>query len=736
MSLSHPAPDWQNQHLLSRNREPARAHFIPFADEATAFTGERAASSRFRLLNGLWKFFYSPNPFDMPDGFAAEQVDLTSWDSLPVPSNWQMHGYDKPHYTNVNFPIPADPPFVPDENPVGLYRHTFTLEANDPVFSGEQLLIVFEGVDSAFYLFVNGRQVGYSQGPHMPAEFNLTGYVRPGKNTLAVQVFKWSDGTYLEDQDMFRLSGIFRDVYLLWTPPVYVQDFRMRTDLDAAYKDAILDLQVTLKNNATAPASGSQVNVKLLDADGNVHFDRVIAQPGNLAPGAKTTLELKQDIQDPLKWSAEEPHLYTLLISLSRAKEPAHEVICSKVGFRKVEISGVVFMVNGKAVKLQGVNRHDTHPDLGHAVSLKSMVKDVTLMKQHNINCVRTSHYPNDPRWLDLCDRYGLYVVDEADLETHGFGPAGNIDQISDDPDWEEAYLDRAVRLVERDKNHPSIIIWSLGNESGYGCNHDAMAAWIRQADPTRPIHYERARESKIVDMVSVMYPTVERLEEEGAREDDLRPFFMCEYAHAMGNGPGNLREYWETIRKHPRLMGGCVWEWVDHSVRMHTECGEEWFAYGGDFGDEPNDGDFCVDGLNFPDRIPYPGLIEYKKIIEPVLIECVDLAKEIVRLTNRYAFKNLSTLQGTWNIVSGSTILQQGVLPPLAIGPGESKEFTLPYHLPKPGGQGEYWLNFSFTLTLDCLWAAHGFELANAQFLLPVENAQSASKLPAKCQR
>ena len=714
-------PDWQNQHLLSRNRVAAHAHFIPYADEPSALSAERAASTRFRLLNGLWKFFYSTNPVDLPEDFSSESYDASGWDLLPVPSNWQMHGYGIPHYTNVNFPIPADPPFVPDNNPVGLYRHSFQLSSNDAVFKdGGKLFIVFEGVDSAFYLWINGKMVGYSQGPHIPAEFDLSPYVHPGENKLAVQVFQWSDGTYMEDQDMFRLSGIFRDVYLLWTPAVRIRDFTVVTDLDDQYFNAELDLKVDVINTTSSIATGYQLQARLMDENGELIIDSLLSAPGAFQAENETTFHLTQSVSNPRKWSAEEPVLYTLLLSLVDADGTPVEVISSKVGFRKVEIKGVVFMVNGKAVKLQGVNRHDTHPDLGHAVSLESMVKDVTLMKQHNINTLRTSHYPNDPRMLDLCDSYGLYVVDEADLETHGFHSFGNINQISDDPEWEEAYVDRAVRMVERDKNRPSIVLWSLGNESGYGCNHDAMAASIRLADPTRFIHYEGAREAKVVDIVSVMYPTVERLEVEGSREDDPRPFFMCEYAHAMGNGPGNLKEYWETIRRHPRLMGGCIWEWVDHSVRMHTQSGEEWFAYGGDFGDQPNDGDFCVDGLNFPDRIPYPGLLEYKKIIEPVLVETLDLAQGLVRITNRYTFKQLSSLQGAWKVVSGETVIGQGQLPALDIAPGESKEYRLDYHLPKWTAPADQWLVFGFTLAGDTPWAKRGYELANAQFLLP----------------
>ncbi|MBI4927765.1 MAG: DUF4981 domain-containing protein, partial [Anaerolineae bacterium] len=717
-------PDWQNQHVVSRNREEARAHFIPFCDEAAALSEERAASPRFHLLNGEWKFYYAPNPYSLPENFAADDIDSETWDSLPVPSNWQMHGYDIPHYTNVNFPIPADPPFVPDENPVGLYRTSFTIPAGDPVFtSGEQLHIVFEGVDSAFYLYLNGQQVGYSQGPHIPAEFNLTPYLHIGQNNLVVQVFKWSDGTYMEDQDMFRLSGIFRDVYLLRRPSVFIRDYFVKTLLDAAYQDADLDLRVSILNKGKTAASGFKLSVKLLDGDEKSLFDQSQTL-SPLAAGEETNLTFQQHIDNPAKWTAEEPNLYQLVLTWTDPSGKILEVIRNAVGFRSVEIKGVLFLVNGKPIKIQGVNRHDTHPDLGHAVSLESMVKDITLMKQHNINTVRTSHYPNDPRWLDLCDVYGLYVIDEADLETHGFYPAGNPNRISDDPEWETAYVDRAIRMVERDKNHASVIIWSLGNESCYGRNHDAMAAWIRSADNTRFIHYEGAGPAPMVDLVSVMYPTVEKLEQEGQRQDDPRPFFMCEYAHAMGNGPGNLKEYWETIRAYPRLMGGCVWEWVDHSVRMQTENGEEWFAYGGDFGDQPNDGDFCVDGLNFPDRIPYPGLIEYKKILEPVVVEGIDLTKGVVRLTNRYTFKNLSDLEGAWKIVQNGRVLQQGRLPELNIPAGSSAEYTLPYRTPKAVAGTETWLQFSFTLGGDTLWANRGYELSNAQLELPLEKA------------
>ncbi len=380
-------------------------------------------------------------------------------------------------------------------------------------------------------------------------------------------------------------------------------------------------------------------------------------------------------------------------------------------------------LLNGVPLELRGVNRHDFHPDLGYAVTPEAMVQDIVLMKQHNINTVRTSHYPNNPRWLDLCDRYGLYVIDEADLETHGFG-YDSPDIPARRPEWREAFMDRARRMVERDKNHPSIIIWSLGNESGYGPNHDAMAEWIRAADPTRLIHYERAEAAPVVDIVSTMYPTVDRLIAEGERTDDDRPFFMCEYAHAMGNGPGNLKEYWEAIRKYPRLLGGCIWEWADHGIRQHTESGEEWFAYGGDFGDEPNDGNFCIDGLTFPDRVPHTGLIEYKKIIQPVHVEPVDLAAGRIKVVNRYQFSSLAHLRGHWRVTRDGEPVEGGELPLLDTPPGGNSEITLPYQLPESDA-AEWHLEVTFALARDTLWARRGHQVAWDQFALPVAHAR-----------
>ncbi|HEY9077756.1 MAG TPA: glycoside hydrolase family 2 TIM barrel-domain containing protein [Anaerolineaceae bacterium] len=717
-------PDWQNPAVLAKNREPARASLLPYADVPSAMTEERSASPFFKSLNGQWRFSYVSSPIEVPEQFFSPELNDSDWDSLPVPSNWQMHGYGTPNYTNVNYPYPVDPPRVPQENPVGLYRRAFSVPQS---WQNRQVFLVFEGVDSAFYIWVNGRQVGYSQGSHMPSEFNITDYLQPGVNLLAVQVFQWSDASYLEDQDMWRMSGIFRDVYLYSTASIHLRDVRVRTFLENGYKDATLEFAFWLKNY-TSELLSYRVTASLCRPEDCQTIDLPKPISGTIAEKLEVQHEAKFKVLHPLKWSAEEPNLYKLLLSLYDKNGSLIEVEQVNVGFRQVEIHDQQLWVNGVSIKLQGVNRHDTHPDLGHAVSRDSMLEDILLMKQNNINTVRTSHYPNDPYWLDLCDRYGLYVIDEADLETHGFSVVGNWSQLANDPEWERAFLDRAERMVERDKNHPSIILWSLGNESGYGKNHDAMAALIRKLDPTRFIHYERALESPTVDVVSVMYPTVERLIHEGKRTDDPRPFFMCEYAHAMGNGPGNLKEYWDAIRTYPRLIGGCVWEWVDHSIRMGTENGEEWFAYGGDFEDHPNDGNFCVDGLNFPDRKPYPGLIEYKKILEPVEVEAVDLHRGMIKVKNRYAFLSLSHISGFWSLYKDDILLVEGRLPALEIAPGAETIYTLPFRIPEMEAGEQCWLNLKFLLNETRPWASRGFEVAWSQLSVPA----SSKLLPA----
>ncbi len=725
---ANPARDWEDPTILQRNRLPAHATLVPFADEATALLGERGQSPFVRLLSGEWDFRWCANPFELPEGW-ENTTPVSGWERIRVPSNWQMYqdrGYDRPHYTNINFPIPVDIPRVPTDNPVGLYRRTFHLPDG---WKDRRVHVHFAGVNSAFYVYLNGKQVGYSQGSHMPSEFDLSPYLHAGENLLAVQVFKWSDASYLEDQDFLRLSGIFRDVTLVAVPRLHVRDARIRTDLDALYQDAILDLRLTVANWSGATAKGHQLAVKLIDSQGATIVERVVPAP-LVASEAEAQFDLQMPVVRPRKWNAEEPNLYTLLISTIDAAGTTTCVQRHMVGFRKVEIRDQQFWINGVSIKFLGVNRHDTHPELGHAVSMESMIRDVTLMKQHNVNAVRTSHYPNDPRWLELCDRFGLFVIDEADLETHGFqsmnGNANGADWALPvtHPDWKNACMDRAERLVERDKNHACIVMWSLGNESGTGLHHEAMAALIRQLDSTRFIHYEGAGDRPYVDVVSQMYTDIPALVRYGQMDAaaDPRPFFLCEYAHAMGNGPGSIGDYWRAIRAAKRLIGGCVWEWVDHSIPLTTADGTTSYGYGGDWNDFPNDGNFCIDGLVFPDRTPYPSLIEMKAVYAPVAIALSDLAKGTVQLTNRDFFRNLGHLQADWALMCDDQCMAEGRIAGLdGIAPGQTQEVALGFRTPQPKAGAQWYLNVQFTTVTGTAWAARGHEVASLQLVLPI---------------
>ncbi len=705
--------DWENPQMVEQNKEPAHATLLPYQDAQSALAGDRNACTNFKLLNGDWRFKLAPNPAAAPENFYADGFDVQDWDTIAVPSNWQMQGYDVPMYTNVQYPFPPDNmPEVPkDHNPVGCYRTTFTVPDD---WAGKQVFIVFDGVDSAFYLWVNGKQVGYSQDSRLPAEFNLTPYLRPGENTLAARVYRWSDGSYLEDQDFWRLSGIYRDVYLFAAPPVHIRDFWAQSDLDADYRDATLTVRADLVGDAT----GCTLEAQLFDA----HREQIANYELRMTP-PQSPITFSLPVANPLKWSAEHPHLYTLLLTLKDPAGTVLEVERCAVGFRKVEIKDGKILINGAPVYFRGVNRHEHHPDTGHAVSVESMLTDILLMKHFNINAVRTCHYPDDPRWYDLCDQYGLYLIDEANLETHGVW-----DEPTRDPVWRTAFLERGSRMVERDKNHPSVIIWSLGNESGHGPNHAAMADWIHANDPTRPVFYDSADHEPYIDIVSKMYPTLERLVALAERPGETRPFIMAEYAHAMGNSPGNLKEYWDIVAQHPRLRGGFIWDWVDQGLRRKTEDGVEWFAYGGDYGESPHDGSFCINGLIFPDRTIHPALWEVKKVYQPVQVAVVDAPAGKVEVINRYDFSDLSHLDITWTLQADGQVIQQGQLPRLSTPPGGRETVTIPFSPPvspplggTEGGSGaEYWLTLHFTLAEATLWANAGHEVAWAQFAIP----------------
>ena len=515
---------------------------------------------------------------------------------------------------------------------------------------------------------------------------------------------------------------------ILWSaPPVRIADFAVRTDLDARYQDAVLRIGVRVRNDGPADAAGHTLEAHLFDAAGQLMLVTPAATV-TAGPGQEVALELVQDVRAPEKWSAEHPTLYTLLLLLRGAGGEIVEIERTRVGFRQVEIREGQLHLNGRPICIQGVNRHEHDPATGHAVSVASMRQDICLMKQFNINAVRTSHYPNDPRWYDLCDEYGLYLFDEANAESHGVW-----DRLAKDPEWEAAFLERAVRMVERDKNHPSVLVWSLGNESGYGPAHDAMAAWIHEHDPTRSVHYHPAGDAPCVDILGPMYPTVQRIVEMAQAPDETRPVVMCEYAHSMGNSTGNLKEYWEAIGAHRRLGGGFIWDWVDQGLLHTTAGGETGYAYGGDFGDEPNDANFCLNGLVGPDRVPHPALWEYKKVLEPVHVELVDLPAGRLRITNAYTFSSLSHLEITWTLSADGEVLQSGTLPRLDTPAGESVVVQVPLQKPALRPGGEYWLMLRFALAAATDWAEAGHEVSWAQFLVPWDGPAAPARTPAE---
>lgn len=708
---------WENPHVLHVNCIKPHAYFIPYDNVHKALEEKRGASRFYKSLNGMWNFKYHDTFYQVEDGFYKEHYEPEGWDRIIVPSNWQMHGYDKPNYTNVNYPYPCDPPYVPDDNPAGLYIRDFQMD----VKGGKKNYLVFEGVDSCFYVWINGAFVGYSQVSHMTSEFDVTSYLKKGSNRIAVMVLKWCDGSYLEDQDMWRLSGIFRDVYLVSRNEGHISDLFIKPELNKEFSEGILKCNVDIDGGASA-----SVRTILKDIDDAVLFDRVV----DVCPGSTLAFEVKK----PELWSAEKPSLYKLFIYHN------DEVLLFKTGFRKIEIKDSVIYINGRDIKFKGVNRHDSHPELGHTIPLDHMKKDLILMKQHNVNAVRTSHYPNDPRFLSMCDEIGFYLIDEADLETHGTSRAGDHSLISKDPEFEEAYVDRMQRMVERDKNHPCIVIWSLGNESGFGENHRKMAAWTKGRDDTRLIHYERIfshectdiykgqKDTECLDVYSRMYPPISWIEEEFLKNiEEDRPLILCEYSHAMGNGPGDLKDYWDLFYRHPRLAGGFVWEWTDHAVKTTTSDGTEYYAYGGDLGDMPNDGNFCVDGLVYPDRTPHKGLLELKNVIAPVKTEVLDILSGKIKVTNLYDFIGLSHLTLNWVLERDGALVCSGESSGMNAAPHESQVVVLKYDIPENTG-GRYFLKVFYTLSKDMPWAKKGHEIGFAQFELPAGNTLRAT--------
>ncbi|MCX7044675.1 MAG: DUF4981 domain-containing protein [Candidatus Sumerlaeota bacterium] len=740
--------EWEDPQLFRRNKEAAHCTMMPFPDTASALKSalndsprEARAASPFHLsLNGEWKFHWVGKPADRPIGFEAPDYDDAAWDKLPVPSNWEMHGYGIPIYTNVKYPFPPDPPRIPhDYNPVGSYRREFEVPA---AWNGRQVFIHFGGVISHFYLWVNGQLVGLSQDSMTPAEFNLTPYLREGCNLLAVEVYRWCAGSYLEDQDFWRFSGIFRDVYLYSSSALQLRDFFVQCDFDEKYRDATLTVTAKLRNLVGGVAENVHIGIDLFDAEGKgVHGGSYL---GGIAVAAiasqeEITVETEAyEVGNLRKWSAEDPYLYAVVLTLTDGAGNVLDAASCRFGFRKIEIKDARLLLNGAAIKIKGVNRHEHDPDLGRVISEELMIEDIRIMKRLNINTVRTSHYPNDVKWYDLCDRYGIYLIDEANIESHGMGY--DMDKtLGNKPEWEAAHVDRMTNMVERDKNHPSVIFWSMGNEAGSGCNFVAAAKAARSLDPTRPIHYERMNE--VADVDSCMYPALATLIERG-QEKSPKPFIMCEYAHSMGNAIGNLQEYWDAIEKYPRLIGGCIWDWVDQAIRKiapvepYEDDLLEWFwAYGGDFDDTPNDANFCFNGVVFADRDLPPKTWEVKKVYQCVGIQPQDLGAGKIKIANKFAFANLKQYEARWTLAEDGKTIQEGTLGALDIAPGKSKSITIVLRKVKPKPGAEYFLRVSFHLAANTLWARAGHEIAWQQMKMPwaapSRKAPSLRKMP-----
>lgn len=694
---------WEDINITGMNRLPAHTDFYRYKDVVAALSLNKKESSGYTLLDGDWSFLFLEAPEFSPQQFESEEFDISGLDTIKVPSCWQLQGYGKMHYTDVLYPFPINPPFVPDENPTGIYFRELVLEE---VKNSEKLILKFNGVDSAFDLYINGTHVGFSKVSRMPSEFDVTEYVKEGRNRMTVRVYQFSDGTYLEDQDMWWLSGIFRSVELFRINKDSLEDVYIETLPDENYKNFSLGI---IGNFFTHTIE--KVEAKLLYQGEEVEQFVISVKDG--------AFQVMKCLESPHLWSAEEPNLYTLTLQYD-LNNGEKEVIPLRFGVRSTEIIDNEIRVNGKRIFFNGVNRHDSHPKTGRTVTYEDMLQDILLMKQHNINAVRTAHYPNQDVFYDLCDEYGLYVIDEADLECHGFENTGNYNWISDNEHWEKQYVDRAVRMVKRDRNHPSVIMWSLGNESGTGRNFLAMYQAIKEIDSTRLVHYEGDRNASFSDVYTTMYTRLNRLEELGKDFEGKKPHILCEYGHAMGNGPGGLTEYQEIMRKYPRLQGGFIWEWCDHGIETLDKDGNTYYRYGGDYGDFPTNGNFCIDGLVFPDRTPSPGLIEYKKVIEPIVTEMIQAEEEVrVKIKNRYDFRNLEGILLNIKLVSFDHVIEEKTVELPNVNVQDENQWTLPIHLEKALKYDEVYIHLTYKEPRETKYAPIGHEITKESFLL-----------------
>ncbi len=732
-----PARTWVQPELAGLGRLPARATLYPFPNGEMARTHDREASPWFLSLNGEWRFRLAPRSEVVPADFADRALDDTAWGTLPVPSNWTMHGHDRPHYTNVRMPFDTPPPNVPNDNPTGLYRKTVRIPAD---WSGRRIVLHVGGAESVLYVWVNGAAVGMGKDSRLPQEFDLTPFVTPGEEALVCCfVIKWSDASFIEDQDQWWMGGIHREVFLYSTGGAWIDDvFAVAT-----LKDDLVSGHLTVTTRlgfADLPRDGWTVSAELFDADGRAVLDKILNGPVKANPadhnpyrGPLNQLALEVGVPTPASWSSERPNLYTLVVSLRDGDGPVVESTSCRVGFRRVELGDRELLINGKPVMIAGMNRHEHHPIRGKAITREDMIADIELMKRFNVNAVRCSHYPNAEAWYELCDEYGLYLIDEANVEAHAY-----LHQLCADPRYATQFLERGLRMVERDKNHPSVIAWSLGNESGYGPNHDAMAGWIRRRDPSRPLHYEGAiwgwdksvktgfgegpgaadGGKPASDLICPMYPSIESLVAWAEDDDpaDRRPMILCEYSHAMGNSNGSLGDYWDAFEAHHGLQGGFIWEWADHGILRHDDQGRPFMAYGGDFGDTPNDLNFCCDGIVGADRVPHSGLWEFKKLAQPVTVSWDDVAAGRLKVRNKRDFTDLSDLVGTWVLEADGEAVASGRLPHLKTRPDASEVVTIDLPPMAASEEREMFLTVRFALASATRWAPAGHEVAWTQ--------------------
>ena len=709
--------DWENEQVFEINKEAPRSHFFAYESIDLALRGDLDESERHINLNGKWKFNWVRKPADRPVDFYKNEFDVTGWKEITVPGNWERQGYGVPQYLDEEFPFPANWPSIPNEyNPVGSYKKDFTLPQN---WTDEEIFIHFGAVRSAFYIWINGEKVGYSQGSKLPAEFNISSYVKPGINTVACEVYRWSDGSYLEGQDMWRLSGIDRDVFLYSTPKQSIRDFFIIGDLDNDYNNGLFNIDLEVVNYQSSDIMNLSVKVALTDDAGKTIT--LTSDIPVIKGKEKESINLTATLDNPKKWTAETPNLYDVLIQLQDFDGNIVEAIACKTGFRRTEIKDGLLQVNGTKITIKGVNRHEHDPVTGHVVDEASMIQDIKLMKEFNINAVRASHYPNHPRWYELCDEYGLYVVDEANVESHGLNIRDSSITLANRPQWMKAQLKRTERMVERDKNHPSIITWSLGNEAGFGICFIEAYKWVKDRDPSRPVQYEMAKYSDYTDIQAPMYHKIDQIEEY-AKSDPSRPLILCEYAHAMGNSVGNLQDYWDVIEEYESLQGGFIWDWVDQALLEYNEAGEAYFAYGGDFDHAPvdNDSNFCINGLVQANRNLNPHIWEVKKVYQYIDIVPSDLEKGRFEITNKYDFNNLNKYNASWIIEADGKIISKGNLPSLDIGPHLSESLLIPYpNLTLQPGT-EYFMKILFETKNEEYLVPENHVIAWEQFLLP----------------